>query len=173
MGSFGPLGHFAPSPGFAQRVMAEVMVPTPAPLSTGGWSPLPGRALAWARSFFPKTRHGWAVVGGLASAPTITLATLVYFVFSRPLLTPGNFGAYMLWKVSDLFGFLTSAVANLLRENAVIAQMVTLLEPLAHSPLLLGLGGLVFSLLSASALWVLYKNLIVPPPENRYARSRV
>ena len=111
--------------------------------------------------------------GGLASAPTITLATLIYFVFSRPLLTAGNFGSYMLWKVSALFDAVASMVSDLVRENAAPAQMMSLLEPVAGSPLLLGLGGLVFSLLSASALWVLYKNLIVPPSENRYARSRV
>jgi hypothetical protein len=34
-------------------------------------------------------------------------------------------------------------------------------------------GGLVFSLVSACALWVLYRNLIVTPPDNRYARARV
>jgi hypothetical protein len=34
-------------------------------------------------------------------------------------------------------------------------------------------GGLLFSLFSAAALWVLYKNLIVTQSDDRYARARV
>ena len=99
--AFEPLERFAPGPGFADEVMARVMVPTPMPVQAG-WSSLPGRTLAWVRSLLPKSRHAWAVAGGVASAPTITLAALIYMVFSRPLLTPGTLGAYLLWKGSDL-----------------------------------------------------------------------
>ncbi|MFH1763175.1 MAG: zf-HC2 domain-containing protein [Gemmatimonadota bacterium] len=174
-GSFQPLGHFAPGPGFSERVMARVLVlsPVPVPVPAGRRSSLPGRALAWARCLLPKTRHGWAVAGGVASAPTVTMAALIYLVFSRPLLTPGAFGSYMLWKASALADTLVSAVSTGVLESAALFRAYSFLEPFTQSPFLLGLGGLAFSLLSAGALWVLYRNLIITPPDDRYARARV
>jgi anti-sigma factor RsiW len=173
LGSFQPLGHFAPRSGFAERVMAQVLVPAPVAVATGRWSSLPGRTLAWARSLLPSTRHGWAVAGGVASAPTITLTALIYLVFSRPLLTPGAFGSYVLWKASALVDTMVSAVSTGVLESAVLFRAYSFLEPLTQSPFLLGLGGLAFSLVSACALWVLYRNLIVTPSDDRYARARV
>jgi len=173
LGSFESLEHFAPSPGFASRVMEQVMVPAPVPATGRGWPTVPGRVLSWIRGFLPKTRHGWAVVGGMASAPTITMAALVYLLFSRPQLTPSAFGSYLLWKASALIESLFSAISAMAMESATLLRLLELLEPLARSPLFLGLGGLVFSLLSAGALWVLYRNLIVTPSDDRYARARV
>jgi len=172
-GAFPPLGHFAPKPGFAERVMAQVMVPAPVPVRTGGWSSLPGRAVAWARDTLPQTRHGWAVAGGMASAPTITVVTLLYLLFSRPLLTPGNFVSYMLWKASAFFDTVFGAASTLVMESGALLRLVSVFEPVTQSPLLLGLGGLAFSLFSAGALWVLYRNLIATQSDDRYARARV
>ncbi len=173
LGAFPRLGHFAPKPGFAERVMAQVMVPAPVPVRAGGLSSIPGRALNWVRGVLPQTRHGWAVVGGMASAPTITVVTLVYLLFSRPLLTPGNFVSYLLWKGSSFLDVAAGTVSSLVTESGTLLRLVTFLEPVTQSPLLMGLGGLVFSLFSAGALWVLYRNLIATPPDDRYARARV
>lgn len=173
MDSFRPLGHLSPSAGFAERVMAQVLVPAPVPVRTREWSSVPKRALAWARGLLPETRHGWAVAGGIASAPAITMAALIYMVFSRPLLTPGTLGSYLLFKGSALFEMLEAFVSGLLLENETLSRWISILEAVAQSPVLLGLGGLGFSLLSAGALWVLYRNLLVPPSDNRYARARV
>jgi hypothetical protein len=153
--------------------MAQVMVPAPVPVTTGRWSSIPGRALAWARSFLPKTRHGWAVAGGIASAPTVSLVTLAYFVFSRPLVTLGNFGSYLLWKASALLNVAYAGASGVLMESETLQGLYSLLEPITRSPFLLGMGGLLFSLFSAGALWVLYRNLIVTPSDDRYARARV
>lgn len=167
-----PLAHFAPGPGFAEKVMAEVSVPAPAPVPSRGWASLPGRALAWARGLVPKTRHGWAVVGGVASAPTITIGALVYLVFSRPLVTPGTFGSYVLWKVTELVNTLASVVSTDVRESGILIRAGAFMEPFTGSPVLLGLGGVVLSLISAGALWILYRNLVAPPSGDRYARVR-
>ena len=57
---------------------------------------------------------------------------------------------------------------------AVSGGVYTLLGTMAESPFLVGLGALAFSLLSAVALWVLYRNLVATPTvENSYARARV
>jgi anti-sigma factor RsiW len=171
--ALGPLGHFSPAPGFAERVMTQVMMPAPLPAPSRSWRSIPRRAVAWTRSLLPDTRHGWAVAGGIASAPTIIMATLIYMVFSRPLLTPGNLGSYLLFKGSAVVETVVAFLSGLVMENATLSQWVPYLEPVVRSPMLLGLGGLAFSLMSAGALWVLYRNLIVPPSDDRYARARV
>ena len=168
-----PLGHFRPSPGFSERVMSEVMVPAPVTQSRRDWTSLPARTLGWMRSLLPSTRHGWAVAGGVASAPTITVAALLYLLFSRPLLTPGAIGSYLVWKGAAFFDAAMAAVTAFMQENEVLLRLAEFVEPLAQSPYLLGLGGLLFSLISAGALWVLYRNLIAPPSDDRYARARV
>ena len=173
MGAFSPLGHFTPSGGFAERVMAQVLMPAPVPVRSRTWRSVPKRALAWTRSLLPETRHGWAVAGGIASAPTITMAALIYMVFSRPLLTPENLGSYLLFKASTISDTLMAFVSSLVSQNATLGRWISFWEPVAQSPMLLGLGGLAFSLLSAGALWVLYRNLLVPPSDKRYARARV
>ena len=169
-GALSGLGRFAPSPGFAQRVMARVQVRAPVPAP---WVQTGSRVLGWARGFLPQTRHGWAVAGGIASAPTISIAALFYLVFSHPLLSVGNFTTYVLWKASGLLSSLTSAVAGAAVDSVALFRAYTLLGTLAKSPVLLGFGGLAFSALSALALWVLYRNLVATPTvEKRYARAR-
>jgi anti-sigma factor RsiW len=169
-GALAALGRLAPAPGFAGRVMARVRIPAPLPAP---WVRTGNRILAWARGFLPQTRHGWAVAGGIASAPTITMAALLYLVFSHPLLSAGNFATYVLWKASALVNSLVSAVAGAAVDSAALFEAYTLLGTLAGSPLLLGFGGLAFSALSALALWVLYRNLVATPTvERRYARTQ-
>ena len=170
-GSLAALGRLAPAPGFAERVMARVRIPAPLPAP---WAIAGTRVLEWGRGFLPQTRHGWAVAGGIASAPTITMAALVYLVFSHPLLSAGNFTTYVLWKASALFSSLFSAVAGAAVDSVALFRAYTLLGTLVKSPFLVGFGGLAFSLMSAMALWVLYRNLVATPTvENHYEQARV
>jgi hypothetical protein len=101
------------------------------------------------------------------------MAALIYLVFSRPLLTPGAFGSYLLWKATALADAVVSAVSTGVVESTTLFRVYSLLEPLTQSPFLLGLGGLALSLISAGALWVLYRNLIITPSDDRYARAQL
>lgn len=167
----GALGHLAPAPGFAERVMARVRIPAPMPAP---WAVAGERIGEWVRGFLPRTRRGWAVAGGVASAPTITVAALFYLVFSHPLLTAGTFTTYVSWKASALFSSVFSAVAGAAVDSVTLFRAYSVLGILAESPLLVGVGGLAFSLLSAVALWVLHRNLVATKaPERSYARARV
>lgn len=170
-GALSALGHLAPAPGFAERVMARVRIPSlvPAPWATAG-----GRILDWARGLLPQTRRGWAVAGGVASAPTVTVAALFYLVFSHPLLTVGTFTTYVSWKASAILATLFSTVAGAAVDSVALFQAYTVLGVLAEYPFLVGFGGLAFSLVSVVALWVLYRNLVATQaPERSYARARV
>ncbi len=171
MGSFQGLRRFSPEPGFADRVMAQVNVPAPVPARA--WSSVPARVLGWARSLLPQTRRGWAVAGGVASAPTISIAALLYLVFSHPLTTLGTLSAYASLKASALFGSVFSGLVGRAMESLAAFRAYSLVEAVLASPLLVGLGGLIFSLLSAGALWVLYRNLASTHSEDGHARARV
>lgn len=171
LGSFEGLRRFSPGAGFADRVMAQVKVPAPVPARS--WTSVPARALGWARGLLPQTRRGWAVASGVASAPTISIAALLYLVFSHPLTTVGTLSAYAYWKVSALFGSVFSGLIGRAMESLAAFRAYSLVEALLGSPLLVGVGGLIFSLLSAGALWVLYRNLAVTHSEDGHARARV
>jgi anti-sigma factor RsiW len=171
-GALGSLERFEPSTGFSQAVMSRVRVPAPVPAK--GVAALGGRALDWIRGLLPRTRKGWAVAGGIASAPTITMVALVYLVFSHPLLTLGNLFHYVSWKASAFFASAFTAVAGRLVESVAVFKAYALLEAVTASPLLVGAGGLGFTFLCALALWVLYRNLITTPSvDDRYARVRI
>jgi anti-sigma factor RsiW len=192
-GSLDGVERLAPPPGFPERVMARVRIPAPAAVSVPRAAPAPtpvpvgllahrifegipvvlGRALALARHVLPRTRRGWAIAGGVASAPTITLVALLYLVFSRPLLTAGAFLAYASWKVSALLGSMVALLGDRLLGSATLFRLWEGMQALAVSPLLLGFGGVVFSLLCAVALRVLHRNLLVAPSNEGYAHVRV
>lgn len=170
-GTLAALGRFSPAPGFAERVLASVRVPSPLPAP---WVQAGGRALAWTRGFLPQTRRGWAVAGGIASAPTISMGVLFYLVFSHPLLSFGSFTTYVSWKASAALLSLASALGSAAVDSVAVFRAYSFVGALARSPLLVGIGGLGFSLMSALALWVLYRNLMATPSvENRYARAQV
>ncbi len=170
-GALESLDRLAPSAGFSARVMARVRIPTPAPARWGARAA--GRALAGIRTALPRTRKGWAVAGGVASAPTITMAALIYLVFSNSIITLESLATYSYWKASAVLTGLFTLVKDGLLESATLFRLYSLAEAAAVSPLLLGAGGLVFSLLSAGALWVLHRNLIVAPSDDGYARAQI
>jgi hypothetical protein len=102
------------------------------------------------------------------------MAALLYLVFSHPLLSVGTFTTYLSWKASALFGYLFNSLTSAVLESGTLFRAYTLMGGLARSPLLVGAGGLVFSLTSAVALWVLYRHLLATPSvDDRHARARV
>ena len=192
-GSLGDVGRVAPSPGFAAEVMARVRVPArvpvPSPRAVAAPQPFPvgwlarrmagvvpvvvAQAMALARRALPETRRGWAIAGGVASAPTITLVALLYLVFSRPLLTAEAFLSYASWKVSAFGASLVNLLTDRVLASASVYRLLELLETLAVSPLLMGAGGLAFSFLCGISAWVLHRNLFAAPSNEGYAHVRL
>jgi hypothetical protein len=102
------------------------------------------------------------------------MVALLYLVFSHPLLTVGTFTTYVSWKASALLGTLFSAASSAVLESVTLFRAYSLMGVIARSPLLVGAGGLAFTLTSAVALWVLYRYLVATPSvEDRHARVRV
>jgi hypothetical protein len=73
----GELPRFAPSPAFADGVMARVTI-----------APKESTVLAWLRRLAPATLRGWALLGAVVTTPVIPLLALLAWVLGHPLVSP-------------------------------------------------------------------------------------
>ena len=161
------LPQLAPSAGFARDVMARVRLPEPAPVRIA----LLRRTLDRARALAgPRRRRAWAAAAGVALTPMLTTWLVAYAVFSHPLVTLGNLGAFVWLKGSTLAGMLGSSVVAGLMENAAVFRTWMALGSLTSSPATAGAGLLVFSILTLAACWVLYRNLFSASAEHAYVK---
>lgn len=165
----GALERFAPGDGFQARVMAGVRVPAPVAAASrvAPWA----RALAYVRRWTPRTRRAWAAISGAAVTPAVTGGLVLWAVFSHPGLTLGTLASFLWWQVADLASAGWAAVSGGALESAELFGVYSLFEALASAPTLAAGGAVAYSLVSALALRVLYKNIISNrPPEGRYVR---
>jgi len=75
----GELPRFAPSPAFADGVMARVQL-----------APQESRVLALLRRLIPTTRRGWALISVAVTAPVMPIIALVVWLLTQPLLSPAT-----------------------------------------------------------------------------------
>ena len=174
----GGLDAHAPSAGFAARVMAAVPLPAAdsavaaaepsaavggLPARSHGFAGLRvpdwRRALAGAARVVPRTRRAWAALAGVAVTPAVTVALVLYTVFSHPTLTPGALASFVLWQATELVAAAWSALAPLALDAAQVLGADALVRALLDAPLMLVGGALAYSAVTALALRVLYKNL--------------
>jgi anti-sigma factor RsiW len=161
LGRLDALPRLAPSEAFAEEVMARVTIPTAMPVATV--APTWSRALAAARRMVPRTRRAWAAISGVAVTPAVTLGLVLYAMFSQPALTPGALASFLGWKLNDLALAAWHGVVPRLLESDSVFRLYSLLGSLTTAPWALVGGFAAFSVLTGTALWVLYRNLIVTP----------
>lgn len=163
------LERLAPSGGFADRVMAEVRVPAPAPAAQK--APEWRRALAALGRLVPNTRKAWAALSGVAVTPVVTLGLVLWSVFTHPTLTPSALASFVWWKATALASVAWQAVASRVMESAGAFEVFSFLDSLALSPVMLVGAFLVLSVGMIAASWVLYRNLITTDAvDGHYAR---
>lgn len=165
------VGRFAPAEGFAERVMAEVRVPAlaPAPAPVPGWS----RLLTAARGLLPRTRRAWAAISGAAVTPAAVAGLALYVVFSHPTLTPGALLSFAWWKAAALSGALWQTLVAVSLESAQLFGLYSVAETVSGAPVAVAGGVLAYSLASALALKVLYKNLVASRPSSEHPHARL
>lgn len=164
----GTLPGLAPSPVFAQGVMARVRIPQPAPKRVA----LAHRVLDRVRAFSgPRHRRAWAAAAGIAFTPGITVAVVAYAVFSHPLMTVGNLVTFLGLKGSAMTTALGGGLVTGVVQNAALFRAWTAIGSLARSPATAGAGLLVFSVLTLASAWILYRNLFNAQAAPAYAKS--
>lgn len=160
------LPTFAPSPGFAERIMAHVRVHNAVALVR---PTARERVLGLLRGVSPRTRKRVAALAGAMVTPAVTVALVVYTVFSHPLVTVGTLSSFLWLKVQEAAGGAAAAVLGSgtgggLLESVATFRAWSVVEFLSGAPAaaaaVLGMtGGLTLV-----ALWVLYRNLIATEP---------
>lgn len=165
------LPTFEPSSGFVDRVMAHVRVrEAAAPAMTLEPARIAARIAGWVRRVLPGTRKGWAVASGVALAPAVAVGTILFAVFSHPLLTPTSLAAFLWWKVGDLVRGTGAWIFDGVVDSTAAFHAVSAVDAVATSPVLAAGGALLLASLMVAASWILYRNLIsAPPVDGRYA----
>lgn len=148
------LPAFAPSSGFADRVMTGVRVRTPV------LQPAFAGASAWVERLTPQSTRGWAAAAAVLALPVLAATLLVTWLMSQPGVTPQG-----LWTVTTTFtgealGSGWHWAWTRFAETAVAAWMVQaaeLLDQLGRGEI--GLAVVMFAVMTAGSTYVLYQNL--------------
>jgi anti-sigma factor RsiW len=158
------LGSHSPSRGFSEQVMAsfrmQQLVQAAAPV------PFRSRSAARLRRLIPDARQALAALSGIAVTPVAIAGVLAYTVFSHPTLTFGSLVSFAWWQMTDVAAAVFSGVSAVLFPSGA----GTIAEVLAGAPMVVGASILLYTMMSALALRVLYKNLFANrPADGRYA----
>jgi hypothetical protein len=155
------LPRHAPSPGFAEGVMAGLRVEQMARVAmapTSRTERLAAAARSWGRALIPSGRRGWAAAMGVALGPAVVVTLIIQAVFAHPLVTPSNLASFLALQ----FQKLTSGAAALLARPSV-AALLDVAAPVLDSPVLLAAVATALSGLTAAASWTLYRNVLSSP----------
>jgi len=159
------LDGFAPSRGFADRVMANVRAPVPAPTRLA----VARAALSRVTGLLPRSRKAWAAIGGVALTPAVSFGLVLYVVFSHPTVTLSGLGSFATWQLSDLAVAAWGEAVGLGLQATRALGVDGLFAGLADAPLLAALGGLAYAVALVLALRTLYRNLGPSGGRRQYA----
>ncbi|MGB1841630.1 MAG: anti-sigma factor family protein [Longimicrobiales bacterium] len=130
---------------------------------------LPARAVAlrpaWSRGvaaawrLVPQTREALAAMSGVAVTPVVIVGLMAYAVFSHPALTVGSLLSFAWWQVSDLASGALATLSSAVLQNSDASGVSSLFEMLAAAPILVAGGVILYTMASAFAVRVLWKNL--------------
>jgi len=145
------LPRFAPSPGFADRVMAGVTVRRP----------LSVRVLELLRRLIPTGTAGWLLVTALLALPVVVTGGLLTWLLSRPGITPLTLWLFVRDRVSDGIMSLAGRASASLLENSTAQLLWEFFQRViaGADSARLGVAAAMFAVLTVIALWILYDNL--------------
>jgi len=180
------LAGFAPSEGFADRVMARLHVVAQqrgvrsAPARADGrrlaWIPgLPAAARYWELATaridarWPTPRDRFAVTSGMAVGPVAVFVVTLHMLSGNPLLTTSNVASFVRIRVGGAVTQLTDAVSGNATANATLGRVSAFLDTWALDGPTVAAGVILFGALTLLSAWILYRNVIkVSPLENRH-----
>jgi len=160
LASLDGLPAFSPTPEFQERVMAHVRVQ----LAMVAARPTVGERLRlMAAGVSPRTRKRLAAFAGAGLTPVVVLALVAWTVFSHPLVTLGNLASF-LWLVGSarIGGVVGNGLAAITESSALLGAY-RVVELLAGSPAITALSATGLAAMTATAAWVIYRNVLVGP----------
>jgi hypothetical protein len=160
------LPRFAPTTGFADRVMARVRIPQP----QVAWS---ARALAQLRTagqraerWMPHTTRAWALVAAMLALPVVVAGAIVTWLLTRDYVTAEALRTAVVGTVDNGAQRLGTAVVQGAMSTDAAAWLATNLSTFVQTAGMRGLGALMggAALLTMLSIWVLYRNLFRSTP---------
>lgn len=146
--------RFEPKLNFADRVMAQVVLPDP-------WYV---RSIAHVSNriqvYAPKTTRGWAAAAAFVTLPLVVFSALVFWVFSQSYVTPQGVVAFAFDRVQNAADGLVSTVLSAAMHSNVTLFALRAFEAISNAGL--GAAGALaaaISMATALSAWVLYQNL--------------
>lgn len=185
-GELGTLPGFAPSEGFADRVMARLsvqgqqQVARPKVARAGsrrlaGIAGLPAAAryrelaTAWIDSRWPTPRDRFAVTSGMAVGPVAVFFVTLHMLSGNPLLTTSNVASFVRTRLGGAVSQLADAVSGNPTANYAMGRVSGLLDTWTLSGPSLAAGLILFGALTLLSAWILYRNVVkLSRSENRY-----
>ena len=147
------LPHLAPSPGFADRVLAGVRI-------RPSWS---ARAAVAISRIKPRTRMGRALIAACCALDAVVVMALLLWVLTRPGIDAEALLVFLRDRSTELVLSLAGDAARAALETTVAVRLATVVERiLAAGPTELGLAAAVLATMTFVAAWVLYRNLFRP-----------
>ena len=157
------LPSFAPSAGFAERVMAR-------------WREMaeatPGRSRAARRwRLLPRSPRGWVLAGTLTGMPVAAFAAAAAFLSTVPQLTTGGLITYLWWQARDALSAFGSSVLAAVMQSGAAFRAYSLADYLIASPATAVAAAAGFTTLMLSSIWVLHRNIGFPRFALRHVHS--
>lgn len=147
------LPRLAPSPGFADRILARVRVRQP-------WAARVGAVLA---RLMPRTTTGWALLTACLALPAAAGTALIAWVMSRPGLSAQTLTLFLRDRAAEVILSFAGDAATTAMETTLAAQIAALIERLlTTAPTELGAAAAAFAATTLASVWVLYRNLFKP-----------
>lgn len=164
------LPRFAPSAGFAARVMSHVRVRS----ARAAWhAQVVAQAAAAGRSighWLPQTTRGWAFVTALLALPAIVATALVAWLLSRSYITTEALWVAAVGAVDRGATRLGTAAVDGALQTDVAAWLMANVGSFLETAGMRGLGALAAAAgaLTVLSIWILYRNLRTPRRESSY-----
>lgn len=149
--------QMAPSADFAERVMAHVRIQQAMAVAR---PTVRERIVARLDSFSPRARKRVAGLAGAAVTPMVTLALMLWVVFSHPQVTVGNLLTFFWLRTQEGVGSLLASALGETLESGLLGRSLELAQVVTGSPGAVALAFAMFGALTIAAVWVLYRNLI-------------
>lgn len=145
------LPQIEPSPGFADRVMAQVRVRQP-------WHV---RIVIMLRRFLPSTTGGWLLATAILALPVLTMGGALTWLISRPWLSLGDLWTYLGFRAEEFMTAIVRRVAIMILENQT---SLSILEWVHQTMTAIGAPGvgiaaLIGAVVMTLSVWTLYQNL--------------
>lgn len=154
------LPHLEPTAGFADRVMAGVLVRQTAA----------SRLAELLRRVVPGGTAGWVLATVLLALPVLVAGGAMAWLLSRPAITPTGLMLFVRDRLTDGFLSLAGQAGSALLESSAAQWLVDATAPLLGglSATELGAAAALFAVLMVVSLWILYDNLLRNPSRENY-----